>query len=200
MTKKNEALVRVARELLTERDRNELRVELAAGCRERAAYNAVCMLAGPVAEEFRKLIRARLADGATEANEARYEELTNTVSALNLHDAGEVVELLAANETREERAARLEVEYAERGLAEVQNRCEAEPGDYVSQQLAEERRVCRARVYDAHLKRRLVQLGRADLASRYACGEIAIHPWEERGPVELADAIAAEFAAPAAAA
>ncbi len=102
-------------------------------------------------------------------------------------------------QTKALEAAQLEVEYAERGYAEVQSRCEAEPGDRISQQLADERRVCRERVYDAHLKRRLVQLGRADLAWQYACGEVAIHPWEERGPVELADAIAAEFAAPAAA-
>jgi len=102
-------------------------------------------------------------------------------------------------QTKALEAAQLEVEYAERGYADVQNRCEAEPGDRISQQLADERRVCRERVYDAHLKRRLVQLGRADLAWQYACGEIPVHSWDERGPVELADAIAAEFAAPAAA-
>jgi hypothetical protein len=97
-----------------------------------------------------------------------------------------------------EEAAELEVEYAERSLEEVRNRCEAEPGERVSEQLAEERRACGARVFDAHLKRRLVQLGRSDLAWQYECGEIGIHSLDDRPPVEIAEAMVAKIAAPAA--
>ena len=43
-------------------------------------------------------------------------------------------------QTKALEAADREVEYAERALEEVQDRCEAEPGEWVSEQLADERR------------------------------------------------------------
>lgn len=95
-------------------------------------------------------------------------------------------------QAKAEEAAELEVEYAERALDDVQRQCEAEPGDRISEQLAEDRRSCAVRVFDAHLKRRLVQLNRSDLAWQYECGEIPIHPYDDRGPVEIAEALAAE--------
>lgn len=98
-------------------------------------------------------------------------------------------------QTKAEEAAEREVELAERILADVQARCEAEPGDRVSRSLAEDRRSCAVRVFDAHMKRRLVELKRLDLASAYERGEIQIHPYDERTPIEIAEALAATAAA-----
>jgi hypothetical protein len=95
-------------------------------------------------------------------------------------------------QTKAEEAAEREVELAERILADVQARCEAEPGDRVSRSLAEDRRSCAVRVFDAHMKRRLVELKRLDLASAYERGEIQIHPYDERTPIEIAEALSAE--------
>lgn len=98
-------------------------------------------------------------------------------------------------QTRAVEEAELEVEYAERALDDVQRRCEAEPGDRIYEQLAEDRRSCAVRVFDAHLKRRLVQLGRSDLAWQYECGEIGVHSLDDRSPVEIAEALAADAVA-----
>jgi hypothetical protein len=89
-------------------------------------------------------------------------------------------------QTKSLEAARVELDYAERGLEEVQRRCEAEPGDRISQQLADERQACAGRVFDARLKLRLVQLGKPDLAWQYECGEIPISSYDDRSPVQIA--------------
>lgn len=98
-------------------------------------------------------------------------------------------------QTKALEAADREVEYAERALEEVQDRCEAEPGEWASEQLADERRSCATRVFDAHLKRRLVQLGKPDLAWQYECGDIGVHSLDDRNPIEIAESMAAEVAA-----
>lgn len=98
-------------------------------------------------------------------------------------------------QTKSLEAAQVELDYAKRGLAEVQRRCEAEPGGRLSEQLAEERRVCAARVFDAHLKFRLIHLGKPDLAWRYECGEFPVSSYDDRGPAEIAEAIVDQAAA-----
>lgn len=98
-------------------------------------------------------------------------------------------------QTRALEAADREVELAERFLDEVRSRCDAEPGERMSRSVAEDFRAFAVRVFDAHVTRRLVELKRLDLASAYGRGEIAINPFDERGPVEIAEALAAEAVA-----
>lgn len=99
------------------------------------------------------------------------------------------------SQMRAEEAAEIEVDYANGILSDVWRRCEAEPGDQISEELAYERRECALRVFDARVKLRLVQLGHCEMAWNYEIGRFRVDPHEDRSPEEFAESLVAAAAA-----